>query len=218
MHKELLVFDVDDTLILGQSQMLFIQYVYKIGLISTFDYAQIIFGFLLYKLRITKDPKSVMELGLSFFVGKSITELDVIIRDFFKSTLRNRFVPQLLEIIKKAKDNGDDIVLASNAIHPIIKVIGDYLGVANILCTQVGSNSGVFSGTIEGKLMYGVTKLDAVKYFIEKKGERYQKTWVYTDHHSDVPLLEWATDPVVVNPDRVLLKKARVKGWQIIIQ
>ena len=214
--KDLAIFDLDGTLISGQSQMLFVQYAQKKGLVPTTGYLKLSIGFLLYTLGIKKDPKSLMELGLSFFKNKPITELDTLIKLFFQDILVPQLNLSVIDMLKKHRAKGTDIILVSNAIYPIVKIVGEYLRIDHILCTQVHSNSDRFSGTIDGELMYGVNKLIAVKKFIEEGGEMYKKTWVYADHQSDIPLLEWSSDAVAVNPDGTLLKTARRKNWQII--
>ena len=74
---------------------------------------------------------------------------------------------------------------------------------------SIESNGRVVPG-ISGKNCFGRAKLDMVEDKLGRlKGltQAGQQVWFYTDHHSDIPLLELCSHPVAVNPT------TRLKDW-----
>jgi len=82
--NELVIFDLDNTLIKKQSQALLLAYVLKKRLISPFFYFIIMTWFIFYKLGLVKNPRKIMEYSFSFLKGKRVISFRKIIDDFFR--------------------------------------------------------------------------------------------------------------------------------------
>jgi len=51
--------------------------------------------------------------------------------------------------------------------------------------------------------------------WLEHEGLTRAHVRFYSDHASDVPVFDWADEPVAVNPHDRLLVLARRRGWRI---
>ncbi|MFH1422079.1 MAG: haloacid dehalogenase-like hydrolase, partial [Planctomycetota bacterium] len=76
---------------------------------------------------------------------------------------------------------------------------------------------GKYTGNIKGLVSYGIYKIERIKEFIEENGFSLAGSWVYTDHISDLQLLEMADNKCVVNPDKKLKRLAEKRGWKLYI-
>ena len=86
------------------------------------------------------------------------------------------------------------------------------LGFGEVLCTRVAWSAGErITGDLAGGNCYGARKLERLAAALGER-ERLNLT-AYTDHHSDLPLLEWVDHAVVVNGTQKLSREARIRGY-----
>lgn len=216
MMKKIVIFDIDDTLVKGQSQKLFLDFLYKNNYISLFYYLKISLWFLVYKLGFITNPRPVMEYAFGFLKNKSQNEINMISDIFFQNILKKRFYSKTIDILNEHRKNGASIILISNAVDVLVKRISDFLGVDTFFCTKLEIFNGKYTSKIDGEIMYASNKLETIRKYIIKNDFSDYDMWFYTDHESDTPLLLEATHPNVVNPTNKLKKIATIKKWPII--
>lgn len=214
--KELVIFDLDKVIVDGQSQNIFLVYLFKKRLVGFYFFAKVSCWFLLYKLALIKNPRKIMDYAFSALRGMSVEETEKIINNFFETTLKKFIFKEAVDIIKEHKAENREIVIVSNAADLIVKKIAHFLGVQHYIATILQTDDGKFTGKIEGKIVYGENKADEIKKFIAEHNFNLEGSHSYSDHISDLPVLEIAEVPVAVNPDKFLEKVAREKNWQIL--
>lgn len=210
---ELIIFDVDNTIVNGQSQRLLLSYMRSKKKVGLLYYLEILPWFVLYKMHIINDPKRVMSFAYSFLKGKTETEVNELINLFFTESLQKNIFPEAINQIQRIQKGGGEVILVSNAPNIIIKRIARYLNIRNYLSTELEVNDGVYTGAITGMLMYGDNKLVAIKKYAKDNGFELEKAWAYDDHESDLSILQAVGHPVVVNATPSLQKIANQKHW-----
>lgn len=75
---------------------------------------------------------------------------------------------------------------------------------------------GVYTGRPTGLFIYGEGKARAIEALAAREGIDLAASYAYTDSASDLPMLRLVGHPVVVNPDRELLRIARQQGWEVL--
>lgn len=213
--KKLAIFDIDGTIVRGQSQKLFLKYLLSTGQISRSFYLRLMMWFILYKLGLVKDPKKTMEYAFSFLKGREVGEIAAMAQDFFEKGLKSCIYSDASDIISKHQDEGCEVILVSNAAEPIVKTLASYLKASQYICTTLEIIDGHYTGKITD-IMYGERKAEAVKSFIEANGFDPSDSWAYGDHSSDEYVLSLVGHPVAVNPTPSLLKIANGRHWQIV--
>jgi len=214
--KELVIFDVDNTIIRGQSQALFISYLYKKGFVSTYYYFILLSWVILYKFGLVSNPLRAMKYGLSFAKGKKVNDVQYIIDDFFETVLIKNIYKEAKEIVLEHRKRNRDIILVSNAPDILIKKLANYLEIKNFISTQLEVVGEVYTGNIFGEIMYGEQKLLAVKKYIESTEYSLENSWAYGDHDSDEFLLSKVGHPFAVNPSGKLKQTAIKNNWPIL--
>lgn len=215
--KEIVIFDIDNTLIKGQSQQIFLKYLYQKKLIGLIPFLRIYFWFIFYKLGLIKNPKKIMDYAFSFLRGWKTNDFEKIINEFFQKELINYFFQEGIEIIKDHREKGREIILVSNAFFQLTAMIAKFLSVNNYIGTELKIADGKFTGEVTEKIVYGKNKVAWVKKIIDKNGLSLNNSYAYADHISDIPILELASFPFAINPTPSLAKKAREKNWPIMI-
>jgi len=153
-----------------------------------------------------------MEYAFRFVKGKTPEEFDNILEDFHKSVLWKKYYPPAVERISYHKENGDKVVIVSNAIEPLVRIVAGNIGVGDVIATKLEINNGLYTGKIIGDVVYGGKKVDAIR----QSGICLEKSFVYADHYSDLPMFELAEYPVAVNPHKKLFKHAKSDNWEIL--
>jgi len=93
--------------------------------------------------------------------------------------------------------------------------LADHLGVDGCIATRaVVDEEGRYAGEVEF-YAYGPFKAEAMRELAASVGLELEDSWAYSDSYTDLPMLEAVGHPVVVNPDRVLAKVARERGWEV---
>lgn len=214
LMKELVIFDVDGTIVHGQSQELFLRYLLKNKQIGYFFYLKLLTWFVLYKIGIIKDTKKPMTYAYSFLKGKSVSWVAWLVHDFFEKALKGSIYPKAVEIIREHKNMKRIIILVSNSIEPIVKELAYYLRADSYIATTLEIKNGYYTGIIRD-MVYGNRKTEVVNKFVKDNNLNLETAWTYGDHISDQPLLSIVANPVVVNPSTVLRSVARKKNWPI---
>ena len=214
--KEIVIFDIDNTIIQGQSQALFVEYLRKKGYMSLIYFLSLMIWVILYKVGLVKNPRKPMKYGLSFIKGRRNVEAEKIIQDFFNTVLVNKFYPDAVKIIKEHQKAGRIVILVSNAPDILVKKISDYLMIENYLATVLEIADGMYTGNIIGDIMYGEQKMNSINIFIELHNLSLENSWGYADHDSDAFVLKKVTHPYAVNPSSGLRTLASKNNWPIL--
>lgn len=213
---KIVFFDVDNTIINGYTQKYFIEYLFKINIISFRVLFLSYLWFLLYKLHIVKNIKSAVNFYISFLDGWDEDMVTKLVEDFCNLYIKDNFFLEIKRIIEDYKAEGSILVLVSASLEPIVKCVANYLNIDNYIATRLELKDGLYTGKIFGNVAAGDEKLRLVKYFLNLNGNRNIMTYFYSDHFSDEALLNFVDNPFVVNPDKILYNKAKNKGWNII--
>lgn len=215
-NQEVVFFDIDDTLIKGQSQKLFINFVWCKGLVSSWFYFRLMFWFVLYRLHIIKDPSIVATYAFSFLKGVSREKLSELVDLFFDQVLAQYFYQDALNVIKEHQKNGRQIFLVSNAFDALVERIATYVKADGHISTELKDSNGILSGEINGTINYGQAKAERVKEFCIKNNISLENSWGYADHPSDLDFLKLMKNPVVVNPSKDFQEKAEDFGFNVL--
>lgn len=214
--KELVIFDVDNTILKGFSQGLFVSYLYKKGEVTFLYRLIIVLWMIFYKLGLLKDPKPAMEYGLSFIKGKKKSEVEIIVDDFFNTVWVKKMYSESEKIINDHKLNGREVMLVSNAPDILIEKLSRYLGINKFISTKLEIVNGIYTGKIIGDIMYSKQKLNAVNSYIQLNQLSFENSWGYGDHDTDAFLLSKVTHAYAVNPSKKLKKIALQNNWPIL--
>jgi len=172
---------------------------------------------------ITLPNEKRVQIGLTYIFGIGHALADQILKetgvnpDTRVKNLTEQQVNKLREAIeKKYKVEGAKVVLVSTSLEPIVKAIADYLDVNDYIATKLKLENSLYTGLVEGSVVTGDKKLELVKHLLSTYEHTNIETYFYSDHLSDIDLLNFVDNPYVVNPSKILYNKAVRKNWGII--
>lgn len=208
--------DLDETLVEGQSQLLFVKYLRSKGLLDFVSYLTLLFWFILYKLNLVRTPARALSFALKSFTGKENYEIERLAKSFFYNELQKKIYEKSFELIDNARRDGYTPVLVSAAIQPIVSVVATHFNIKAVICTQLDIVNRKITGKILGEPIYGSNKVPAVFEFLKKHKAQASECSAYADHFTDISLLEFVGHPYAVNPSKDLEVVAISRRWPII--
>jgi HAD superfamily hydrolase (TIGR01490 family) len=215
-HNSIKVFfDVDGTIIRGKTQIIAFFYLWKKRQIPFFFPIKILFWSIKYKTLSSSRKEDfipqIMRRIYSCLKGKKVDEMEELYQDIFREKIKPKIMLPVVQTLKDHQEQGNEVILISASIEPLVKLIGDYLGVDKIIASKLEVTKGEYTGRIT-KVIYKKEKLKSTKDL----GYNLKQSFFYTDSYSDIPLLEEARHPIAVNPDYKLKKRAQKENWLII--
>jgi HAD superfamily hydrolase (TIGR01490 family) len=214
--KELVILDLDGVIIKGQSQQIFLNYLFRKKIVGLFFYLKIYMWFIFYKMGLNKNPKKIMNYAFGSLKGKNLEEVEKLINDFFSEVLNNFIFHEIIDIINKHKIENRELIIVSNALDIIVKKISQFLNIKNYIGTKLEIIDDKFTGNISDDIVYGKNKLKLIETFLRKNKLNLKNSWAYTDHISDLPILKLVKNPFAVNPDKKLCIEAKKNNWPIL--
>ena len=136
----------------------------------------------------------------AFMGGLSKQALSAWVDKFTHNILANGLRGGAIERLRLHLQEGDTVILASASLDIYVQPLGRALGFEHIICTQVAwDTKGCITGELRNSNCYGQEKVTQLSDWLRLHG--YEGVNIaYTDHHSDLPLLNWAKNGIVVNP------------------
>lgn len=110
---------------------------------------------------------------------------------------------------------GRAVVLATTTPEHLVRPLADLLGMDDVIATRWTQVDGAFTGTVDGDVVWGPGKRDAVLAWCRANTIDLANSWAYSDSYYDSPLLDAVGHPVAVNPDARLAATAALNDWPI---
>ena len=213
----LALFDLDHTLLTGDSDHAWGQFLIEEGLVDGAEYARrndYYWG--QYKAG-TLDIREYLAFTLASVAGKSTTELAPLHQRYMTQKIEPMVGAKALALLANHTNDLRAIVTATNAF--ITAPIAQRFGVAHLIACNVEVVDGRYTGLSIGEPSFRDGKVRRVHEWLaamDKEVADFDRSYFYSDSHNDLALMEAVSDPVAVNPDDSLRSHAEKHGWPII--
>ena len=210
-------FDLDKTVIARASMVAFGRPLYAHGLIARRTVLRALYGQLVYLHLGASEQKleRIRDSVLALTKGWDRAQVREIVRETLEEVVEPIIFAEALEAIEEHRLAGRRVYLVSASPEEIVTPLADHLGVHGAIASRPRVDErGRYTGEM-AFYAYGPFKAEAMRALAEHEGIDLAASWAYSDSYTDTPMLEVVGRPVVVNPDRVLSKLARERGWEI---
>ncbi len=165
--------------------------------------------------------KPLKQFGIAMFMGRKLSAdaLETMAREFTDDVVVHDLQPGAVQSIANDRAQGSHLVIATAAAAFYAEEIGKRLGFDHVVATRhIANRDGTISNHIDGENCYGEEKLKMVSDWLsdQKLARTDCIISVYSDHHSDAPLLDWADRPFLVNASNKMQQLASRKKWQVL--
>lgn len=214
MH--LTLFDLDNTLLGGDSDFEWAQFLIEKGVLDREVYEA--------KNRVFYEDYKAGTLDINEFLAFQLkplsrhkrTQLDAWHAEFMENKIRPMMLEAAFRLVESHKGDLCAIVTATNSF--VTAPIAKAFGIENLLATEPETDGIEFTGGVKGVPCFREGKVTRLQAWLDSRGERlesFAETRFYSDSLNDLPLLEKVSHPVAVDPDPTLMRHAERMGWQI---
>lgn len=202
---QLVIFDFCETLVNFQSADRFVDYIiekekyHKYRWIHYLDKILTKFRVLAVLNKLFSELNPSKRLKLLQIKGISNQKINQHAMSFYNEKVMNNLIPALFEKLQLHVANHDHVVIISGGYAPYLKIFADKHQANGYFGTEMGDDGEKLTGRFLGKdCLYG-QKVLLLEQYLQEHPLVYSKSIVYSDSSSDLPLLAWADEGIVVS-------------------
>ena len=212
----LAIFDLDETLIAGDSDHAWGEFISKLGLVDAEQYRKQNNLFYQQYLNGTLDVDAYLAFSCEPLTRIELTTLKQLHQQFMLEIIEPLMLPKASALINHHKNNHDELLIITATLDFITRPIAESLGITNILAPEAELLDGRYTGRITGTPSFAGGKVTRLRQWLETRPITLKDSTFYSDSHNDLPLLTLVDHPIAVDPDARLEAIAKSNSWQII--
>ncbi len=212
----LAIFDLDNTLLAGDSDYLWGIFLTEHGIVDREEYEREnerffreyaegnldIFEFLRFSFRPLRDNRP--------------EDLERWRRDFLREKVEPIILAKGIDLVERHRRVGDTLLIVTATNELVTAPIAERLGIPNLIATVPERKNGRYTGEVAGAPSFREGKVKRLMNWLRGAAVGLAGSTFYSDSHNDIPLLERVDHPVAVDPDDALRRHARERGWPVI--
>ena len=214
--SNLTIFDLDNTLIGGDSDHLWGEFLIAQGLVDAAEHKAKNDAFYQQYQQGNLDIFAYQRFVLQPLMAFTQDELAQLHQHFMAEFIEPILLPKAIDLVAKHRDQGDTLLIITATNEFITRPIGQRLGIENLIGTQPELVKGRFTGEVAGIPSFQEGKILRLKHWLKTQAPDLTLSHFYSDSHNDLPLLKRVPYPVAVDPDNTLLSHAETHGWPIL--
>lgn len=212
----LAIFDLDNTLIAGDSDHSFGEYLADIGWVDPEQSRLANDRFYQQYKEGTLDIYEYSAFALAPLVGKSPDQLQRLQADFLAEKIAQMELPKARALIEDHRQQGHDLLIITATNRFVTSPIARWLGIEEMLATEPEIIDGHYTGKVVDTPCFQEGKVTRLNQWLESYQGQFNGAYFYSDSFNDLPLLNRVDQPVAVDPDDVLRSHAEQAGWPVI--
>ncbi|SEO95995.1 HAD family hydrolase [Aquisalimonas asiatica] len=210
----LAIFDLDNTLLRGDSDHLWGRFLVKRGVVDGPEYEAANDRFYRQYLDGTLDPRAYLRFALDPLTRHAPEQLDAWRQEFVRDWIRPLVLPEGVNLVQRHAAQGDRTLIITATNRFITAPIAELFRVDALLASTPEWRNGRYTGEITGPITFGSGKVHALEEWLQEQDNDLRGSYFYSDSHNDLPLLHRVDHPVAVDPDDTLDATARERGWR----
>ena len=209
-------FDLDNTLIGGDSDYLWGEHLAHLGVVPAAEHRRQNGIFMRAYQRGTLDVDEFLAFQLDPLRRHPMRQLEAWRADFVETAIAPLVLPKALDLLDRHRRRGDSLIIITSTNRFIGEPIARMLGVDHLLATELEILADRFTGRVSGPPCAGEGKVIHARRWADAHEASLAEVPFYTDSISDLPLMEAVASPIAVDPDQRLESVAKRRGWKII--
>ena len=212
----LALFDLDNTLLAGDSEHAWGEFLIEIGAVDEEEFRaendRLYEEYLAGTLDIYE--------SIRFQLGPLMEHPPETLRRWQNEFMRSRIEPMItqaaVDLVEEHRGSGDELAIITASNSFVTRPIADRFGVRELLAIELERIYGCYTGRVLGTPTFQEGKVLRLQEWIKGNCRTLEGSHFYSDSHNDLPLLQLVDHPVAVDPDPVLRARAEEAGWPIL--
>lgn len=213
----LALFDLDNTLLAGDSDFEWAQFLIDRGVLDRATYEARNQAFYDQYKAGTLDIREFLDFQLKPLSQYPRPVLDAWHGEYMKQRILPMIRDSARALVDKHRGEVCVIITATNSF--VTAPIARAFGIEHLIATEPEMRDGAYTGGVSGTPCFREGKVERLEAWLAERGKslkNVEKSTFYSDSHNDLPLLEQVGHPVAVDPDAALRAHAGARGWPII--
>lgn len=212
----LAIFDLDNTLLAGDSDHLWGEYLCQHGHVDATQYRTRNDAFYEDYKAGRLDVLAYQNFCQEILGRTELEVLDQWHRAFMQAFIEPIILPKARALLAEHRAAGDYLLIITATNRFITGPIAAHLGVNGLLATECEVLDGHYSGRSTDIPCFQAGKVERLQRWLNDTGRSLDDAFFYSDSINDRPLLEAVANPVAVDPDDALRALASERGWKIL--
>ena len=212
----LAIFDLDNTLIAGDSDYLWGQYLVDQGIVDRDEYEAANARFYEEYKQGQLDIREFLNFALQPLAQNEPRQLFEWRADFIREKIEPILLPAAHRLIDEHRTVGDTLMIITATNRFVTEPIARLYGIEHLIATTPEFVDGRYTGHYEGTPCFQHGKVTRLDEWLQQQERSLDGSWFYSDSHNDLPLLNRVTHPVAVDPDDTLAQHANLHGWPVL--
>ncbi|MEA5445238.1 HAD family hydrolase [Gammaproteobacteria bacterium AB-CW1] len=213
---KLALFDLDNTLLDGDSDYLWGEHLVAQGVVDGDWYRSENLRYYHAYEAGQLDIREFLAFALRPLAENRRAQLEAWRSDFIESQIMPRIATEALRLVDRHRDAGETPVIVTATNRFVTEPIAQLFGIDHLLATEAEMRDGEFTGEVAGTPCFREGKLIRLQQWLGGNIGVLESAHFYSDSRNDLPLLEAVGHPVAVNPDPALAGIARERGWPML--
>ena len=212
----LAIFDLDNTLIAGDSDYLWGQFMVDEGMVDAELFRKGNDHFYQQYQAGTMVLSEYLDFCLEPLTRYTLDELAEKHRKFMTEVINPIMLDQARALLKKHRDQGDYLMIITATSRFVTEPIARELGIDALLAVELEIKDERYTGKVVGTPTYQEGKVVRLKEWLENNPEYSMAgSYFYSDSRNDIPLLKEAEYAFAVDADPELTAFAKEQGWPV---
>lgn len=212
----LAIFDLDNTLIAGDSDHGWGEFLVRRGKVEADHYRAMNDRFYADYEAGRLDIYAYLEFSLEPLSRIPRSKLQQLHQAFMHEVISPMMLSKARDLLERHRQAADRLLVITSTNRFIAEPICDALGIETLIATEPEIIDNSFSGRIVGVPSYGEGKVTRFNQWLSDNQVNNEGSYFYSDSINDLPLLLEVAHPIAVDPDAQLREQAQMRGWDII--
>ena len=215
----LVLFDLDNTLLAGDSDFEWAQFLIEQGVLDREVYEARNLAFYEQYKAGTLDIQEFLDFQLKPLSRHLRSQLELWHGEFMRSKILPIVTAKARTLVSEAQQSADLVAIITATNSFVTAPIARELGVAHLIATEPEQRNGEFTGQVAGTPCFREGKITRLDSFLKERGTSWAQigeSRFYSDSLNDLPLLQRVSHPVAVDPDPTLKRHAESHDWPVI--
>ncbi|WP_028629541.1 histidinol-phosphatase [Metapseudomonas resinovorans] len=211
----LALFDLDNTLLAGDSDHAWGDYLCERGILDGIAYKARNDEFYQDYLAGRLNIQDYLNFSLEILGRTEMAQLDQWHREFMRDCIEPIILPKAEALLAEHRAAGDKLLIITATNRFVTAPIAQRLGVETLLATECEMAEGRYTGRTTDVPCFREGKVTRLARWLTENRLNLDDSCFYSDSLNDLPLLEQVTYPVAVDPDQKLRAEAERRGWPV---
>ena len=213
---KLAIFDLDNTLIAGDSDCLWGEFLSKYGYVDSEAYQANHKKYYQDYLNGNLDINAFLEFQLKALADNDRLQLEEWRKNYIEEKIKPIILPKAIELIDNHRRQSHELLIIAATNRFITEPIANEFKIENLIACEPELIDGQYTGRVVGIPSYAEGKVTRVDNWLANHDQKLKECWFYSDSHNDIPLLKKVDHAIAFNPDKQLKNEAIRSGWSII--